>query len=322
MSEAAIGGAGGGAGEGVSRAQVLAAFAAVYLVWGSTYLAILFALETLPPFLMAAARFLVSGAAMYAWMRARGAPRPTPANWRATAVVGAFLLVGGNGGVVWAEQRVASGLAALLVATVPLWMVLLEWWRGGVRPRGRVWTGLVVGFAGLGVLVGPAELLGGGAADPLGAGALVAASLLWACGSVYAKGAPLPSSPLMATGMEMLCGGALLLLLGTVLGEWGRLDVAAVSARSWLALLYLIVFGAGLGFTAYVFLLQHVEVAKVSTYAYVNPLVAVFLGWLLAGEVVTARVLVAAAVIVAAVAFITTAGAKRVEKPGEPGAGD
>ncbi len=322
MSEAAIGGAGGGAGEGVSRAQVLAAFAAVYLVWGSTYLAILFALETLPPFLMAAARFLVSGAAMYAWTRARGAPRPTPANWRATAVVGAFLLVGGNGGVVWAEQRVASGLAALLVATVPLWMVLLEWWRGGVRPRGRVWAGLVVGFAGLGVLVGPAELLGGGAADPLGAGALVAASLLWACGSVYAKGAPLPSSPLMATGMEMLCGGALLLLLGTVLGEWGRLDVAAVSARSWLSLLYLIVFGAGLGFTAYVFLLQHVEVAKVSTYAYVNPLVAVFLGWLLAGEVVTARVLVAAAVIVAAVAFITTAGAKRAEKPGEPGAGD
>ena len=288
-----------------------AAFAAVYLVWGSTYLAILFAIETLPPFLMAGARFLVSGAALYAWARARGAPRPTRANWRATAVVGAFLLVGGNGGVTWAEQRVPSGLAALLVATVPLWMVLLDWWRGGGgRPTGRTWAGIAVGFLGLGILVGPAELLGGGAADPLGAGVLVLASVLWAVGSVYSGRAALPDSPLQATGMEMLAGGAMLAVLGSAAGEWGRLDPGAVSPRSLLALAYLIVFGAGVGFTAYIWLLRHVEVAKVSTYAYVNPVVAVFLGWLLAGEQVTARTLAAAAVIVVAVAFITSSSRK------------
>ncbi|MEW5926699.1 MAG: drug/metabolite exporter YedA [Gemmatimonadota bacterium] len=290
-----------------SRAQVVAAFAAVYVVWGSTYLAILFAIETIPPFLMAGARFLVSGAALYAWTRSRGAPRPTRANWRAAAVVGAFLLVGGNGGVVWAEQRVPSGLAALLVATVPLWMVLLDWWRGGgARPRGRTWAGIAVGFLGLGILVGPAELLGGGAADPLGAGVLVLASVLWAIGSVYSRRAALPESPFQATAMEMLAGGALLVLVGSAAGEWGRLDPAAVSGRSLLALAYLVVFGSCVGFTAYIWLLRHVEVAKVSTYAYVNPVVAVFLGWLLAGEPVTARTLAAAAVIVVAVAFITS----------------
>ena len=291
----------------VSRAQVLAAFAAVYVVWGSTYLAIRFAIETLPPFLMAGTRFLASGAALYAWTRARGAPRPTRLHWRETAVVGAFLLVGGNGGVAWAEQRVPSGLAALLVATVPLWMVLLEWWRsGGVKPGWRTWAGIATGFLGLGILVGPAELLGGGAADGVGAAALVAASVLWAVGSVYSRRAALPESPLQATGMEMLAGGAMLVLVGSAAGEWGRLDPGAVSGRSLLALAYLVVFGSGVGFTAYVWLLKHVEVAKVSTYAYVNPVVAVFLGWLLAGEAVTARTLAAAAVIVVAVAFITS----------------
>ena len=290
-----------------SRAQVVAAFAAVYVVWGSTYLAILFAIETIPPFLMAGARFLASGAALYAWTRLRGGPRPTRANWRAATVVGAFLLVGGNGGVVWAEQRVPSGLAALLVATMPLWMVLLDWWRGGgVRPTGRTWAGIAVGFLGLGILVGPAELLGGGAADPLGAAVLLLASVLWAVGSVYSRRAALPESPFQATAMEMLAGGALLVLVGSAAGEWGRLDPAAVSGRSLAALAYLVVFGSCVGFTAYIWLLRHVEVAKVSTYAYVNPVVAVFLGWLLAGEPVTARTLAAAAVIVVAVAFITS----------------
>lgn len=302
----------------VSRAQVMVAFAAVYVVWGSTYLAIRFAIETIPPFLMAGVRFLVSGAALYAWMRARGEPRPSAANWRATVIVGAFLLVGGNGGVTWAEQRVPSGLAALLVATVPLWMVLLEWVRGGVRPAGRVWLGLAVGFLGLGILVGPATLLGGGGADPLGAGGLVLASVLWAIGSVYSKRAALPSSPLLATGMEMLGGGALLVLVGTLTGEWAGLDPAAVTPSSALGLAYLIVFGSGVGFTAYIWLLKHVEVAKVSTYAYVNPVVAVFLGWAFAGEPVSARTLLAAATIITAVMFITGAGRKREVPPVDP----
>lgn len=292
----------------VSRAEVVAAFAAVYVVWGSTYLAIRLAIATIPPFLMAGTRFLVSGAALYAWMRLRGEPRPTAANWRGTAVIGAFLLVGGNGGVAWAEQRVPSGLAALLVATVPLWMVLLEWVRGGTRPAARVWAGLATGFLGLGILVGPADLLGGRAADPVGAGALVLASVLWAIGSVYSRRASLPASPFLATGMEMLAGGTLLVLAGTLAGEWGRFDPGAVTRASALGLAYLIVFGSGLGFTAYIWLLKHVEVARVSTYAYVNPVVAVFLGWAFAGESVSARTGLAAATIVAAVMFITGAG--------------
>ncbi|HYJ78734.1 MAG TPA: drug/metabolite exporter YedA, partial [Longimicrobiaceae bacterium] len=296
---------GGGGGGGPPRAQVLLAFAAVYLVWGSTYVAIRFAIETLPPFLMAGARFVISGVALYLLARG-GQPAPTRAQWRATAIVGACLLLGGNGGVVWAEQHVPSGIAALLVATVPLWMVLLEWRAGRVRPRPGVFAGLVLGFAGVAILMGPGQLLGGRGVHPVGAVVLVLASLSWAAGSVYSRRAPLPASQFLGTGMEMLAGGALLLLAGTVAGEWARLDLAAVTPRSWLAFLYLIVFGSGVGFTAYIWLLRHVSIAKVATYAYVNPVVAVLLGWALAGEALSARTALAAAVIIAAVVFITT----------------
>lgn len=299
-----------------TRAQVVVAFAAIYLIWGSTYLAILFAVETLPPFLMAGVRFLTAGGLMYGWVRLRGEPPPSRLEWRSAAIVGAFLLLGGNGGVVWAEQRVASGLAALLVATVPLWMVLIEWLSGGPRPRGRVVAGIAIGFLGLGILVGPAELLGGRAADRLGAGVLVLASLSWAAGSVVSRRVRLPASPWLGTGMEMAAGGALLLLLGTLTGEWTRLDLAAASSRSLYAVLYLIVFGSLIGFTAYIWLLRHVEIARVSTYAYVNPVVAVLLGWALAGEQLSLRIALAAAVIVAGVVFITTGRASpAIERP-------
>lgn len=301
------------------RAPILLAFASVYLVWGSTYLAIYYAIQTLPPFLMAGTRFLVAGGAMYLWARLRGGERPTAGHWRGAAIVGAFLLLGGNGGVVWAELRVPSGLAALLVATVPLWMVMVEWGGGGLRPTPRIVAGLAVGFLGLGLLIGPVDLLGGGAVDLLGAGVLVVASLSWAIGSVVSRKLVLPSSPILGTGMQMLAGGALLSLLGLVTGEAGSLDPAGFSGRSIAALLYLIVFGSFVGFTSYVWLLRHVEVAKVATYAYVNPLVAVFLGWLLASEPLTPRTLVAAGVIVAGVVFITTgrrAGMQRPETAG------
>jgi drug/metabolite transporter (DMT)-like permease len=195
--------------EPASRAQVWIALAAVYVIWGSTYLGIWYAVQTLPPFLMAAARFLTAGVLMYAWARPR-AERPTLANWRATAIVGGLPLAGGNAGVVRAEQHVPSGIAALLVATLSLWMVLLEWLTGGPRPTLRAVLGLLIGFAGLALLVGPGEGLGGAGVDPLGAGVLVLASLLWASGSVYSRGAPMPRSPLLGTGMEMLAGGALL----------------------------------------------------------------------------------------------------------------
>ncbi|MFN2564559.1 MAG: EamA family transporter [Gemmatimonadaceae bacterium] len=296
------------ASRGPSRGRVLAAFAAVYVIWGSTYLFIRFAVETLPPFVMAGTRFAVAGAILYVWARLRGAPRPSPAEWRGAAITGLFLLLGGNGAVVWAEQRVASGVTALLVATVPVWMVLLDWLRpGGVRPRAGVFAGLALGLVGLALLVGRGAL-GGGGAEPLGAAVLVVGSILWATGSLYVRHNPRPSSALVTNAVQMLAGGAALLLAGTLAGELARLDLSAASTRSLLSLLYLIVAGSLIGFTAYTYLLQVSTPAKVSTYAYVNPIVAVLLGWAFAGEEITARTLVAAAVILAGVAIITLAG--------------
>jgi drug/metabolite transporter (DMT)-like permease len=290
-----------------SRARLLAAFAAVYVVWGSTYLFIRFAVETLPPFVMAGARFAVAGAILYSWARLRGAPTPPRAEWRGAAIAGLFLLLGGNGAVVWAEQRVPSGVTALLVATVPVWMVLLDWLRpGGVRPRAGVFAGLALGLVGLAMLVGRGGL--GGGADLVGAAVLVVGSILWATGSLYLRQKPRPSSALVTNAVQMLAGGVALLVVGTMAGELGRLDLAAASARSLLSLLYLIIAGSLIGFTAYTYLLQVSTPAKVSTYAYVNPVVAVVLGWAFAGEAITARTLVAAAVILGGVAIITLAG--------------
>jgi drug/metabolite transporter (DMT)-like permease len=289
-----------------SRAQVVTAFAAIYVIWGSTYLAIRYAIESLPPFLMAGARFLIAGAILYVVARRRGAPAPVAMNWRAAVIAGALLLVGGNGAVVWSEQRVASGAAALLVATVPLWMVLLEGLRkGGERPSGRVIAGVVLGLVGLALLIGPSELAGGGRIDLIGAAALLIGTLSWAVGSLYTRHAKLPDSPFLSVALEMLCGGSLLVVLGLVTGESARLHLGAVSARSLLAFLYLVTFGALLGFTAYIWLLKVSTPARVSTYAYVNPVVAVFLGWLLGGETISARMMMAAGIIVIAVAAIT-----------------
>lgn len=294
------------------RARILAAYAAVYVIWGSTYLAIRFAIETLPPFMMAGTRFLVAGAILYAWSRLRGATRPSRANWIATGVVGAFLLLGGNGGVVWAEQRVESGIAALLVATLPLWMALLEWiGPDRRRPTGRSALGILLGLTGVAVLVGPEALLGGAAnVDPVGALVLVVASLAWAIGSLYSRRAPMPASPQIGSGMQMLAGGALLTLLGLMSGEGSRVELASFSTSSLAALGYLITFGSLVGFSAYVWLLRVEPTSRVATYAYVNPVVAVALGWLLAGETMSTQTLLAAAIIVGAVALIVSAPKK------------
>jgi drug/metabolite transporter (DMT)-like permease len=297
-----------------TKGQVIAAFAAIYLVWGSTYLAIRFAIETMPPFLMAGARFLIAGGLLYLWAVWKGAARPTGQQWRATAIVGGLLLLGGNGVVVWAETRVPSGLAALMVATVPFWIVVLDWLRpGGARPAGRVLFGVGLGMAGIFLLIGPGKE-GGGNVDLIGALMLIVASLSWATGSLYSRRARLPQPALLATGMEMLAGGALLVVAGLVMGEGGRLQLDAISLRSLLALLYLVVFGSLIGFTAYIWLLGVTAPARVATYAYVNPVVAVFLGWAFAGEQLTFQTIIAAAVIVAAVVIITTYRAAK-EKP-------
>jgi len=287
--------------------QVVAAFAAVYVVWGSTYLAIRFAIETLPPLLMASVRFLMAGSLMYAWSRARGAARPTRAQWRAAALVGGLLFVGGNGAVVVAEQWVPSGLVALLVAAVPLWMVLLDWrWGSRTSPGGRALLGLVAGFLGVALLVGSPDVGQGGGPGLFGAGLVVAGSLAWAAGSIYSRYAPLPPRPRMWVAMQMLAGGAFLLPTAVVTGELSDLDLGAVSARSVLALLYLVFFGALVAFTAYIWLLTVSTPAQVGTYAYVNPAVALFLGWALADEPLAPRALLAAAVIVGSVGLITT----------------
>ena len=297
------------------QGKVIAAFAAVYLIWGSTYLGIRFAIETIPPHLMAGARFLLAGAVLYAWLRWRGAPKPTVRNWRASAIVGGFLLLGGNGAVVWAETRVPSGLTALLVAMVPIWMLVLEMHPqlGGRRPRAAVVAGIVLGLAGLVVLVAPGKLAG--RVDLLGAGVLVLGCLSWAFGSLHSRVAELPKSGFLAAAMEMLCGGALLLLFGLATGQAGQLSVAAMSTRSLVALAYLVVFGSLVGFTAYIWLLGATTPARVSTYAYVNPVVAVLLGWSLANEPMTLRTMLAAAVIIGAVVVIIRYGARAKPEP-------
>ena len=303
-----------------SRTKILAAFAAIYLIWGSTYLGIRFAIETLPPFLMGGVRFMIAGALLYLVMRARGEARPQPIHWRSTAIVGGFLILGGNGAVVWAEQFVPSGMAALLVAILPFWIVLIDWiGPARTRPTAGVVAGLLIGIAGIVVLVGPSAITETG--EPAsgilkGAIVLMLGSLSWALGTSYTRHAPLPSSAFVATGMEMLCGGAMLTLLGLIAGEHMQFDPASVSARSIAGFIYLTTIGSLVGFTAYIWLLPHQPASRVATYAYVNPVVAVFLGWAIADEPLTLRTLIAAAIIVGAVALITTA--RSSSPPPEP----
>ncbi len=294
------------------KVKIWLALIAVYITWGSTYLAIRFAVESMPPFLMAATRFLIAGGILYAWRRLAGDLPPRRLEWRSAAIIGLFLLLGGNGLVSWAEQRVASGIAALIVGSSPLWMVLIDAIRpGGVRPNWQTASGVLLGLAGIILLIGPNQFLGNSHSfDSLGIVALLLAALFWAIGSLYTRQAPLPNSPLLGTGMEMLAGSAGLLLAGTLSGEWGRLDLSGITARSLWGLAYLIGFGSLVGFAAYTWLLRVAPTPLVATYAYVNPLIAIFIGNWLAQETLSLRLLIAAAVIVTAVALINTGRAK------------
>jgi len=290
-----------------SPAGIVLAFAAVYLIWGSTFLAIRYAVETIPPFFMAGCRFLTAGALLYLWTWRGSAARPSRREWAGTALIGALLLVSGNGGLCWSEQRVPSGLAALLLAAIPIWMVLLDSLRkDGTKLGPRVLGGMVMGVGGIVLLVGPARLWGSSRVDPAGAGVLMLSSFSWALGSVLSHKVGLPHSPFRAAAMEMLAGGTLLLALGLLSGESRHFHFAAVASRSLVGLVYLIAAGSLLGFTAYFWLLRTVPVARVSTYAFVNPAVAVFLGWAFGSEVVTGRLLLASATIIAGVALIIT----------------
>lgn len=291
---------------GKMRTRLLAAFAAVYIIWGSTYLAIAWAIHSLPPFLMASARFLFAGGALYLWARFRGAPTPTRSQWMWALLLGGLFFLVGNGAVVWVEQRMASGLTALIVAMVSVWTVLLEWFRpGGSRPAGMVLTGIVLGFVGVALLVLPGGT-GDGHADPVGVMLLMGSTFAWALGSVLSRTADLPDALPLASGMEMLAGGALLLGLSALTGDLSQFVPAAVTFKSLASFGYLVVFGSLVAFTCFAWLLKVSSLNKVATAGYVNPMVAVFLGWAFGGETLSTRSWIASLVIVSSVVLIIT----------------
>lgn len=291
--------------DAVPRYRLIIGFLAVYLIWGSTYLAIRFTIETIPPLFSAGVRFLIGGTILYLYAQFSGAIAATKLQWRNSAIIGLLLVVGGTGTVTWAEQYVPSGLAALMVATMPFWMVLIEWLRPeGKRPVTSAVLGLVLGFAGIIILIGPIQVAAEGITGLLGTAALLLATLSWASGSIYSRYIDLPESKLLSVGIQMLAGGVVLSVLSGATGEFPRVDISAMSLKSIGGLFYLAIFGS-VAFVAYVWLLKVTTPAKSSTYAFVNPVVAVFLGWLLGGEVITVRTIFAAAIIISAVAVIT-----------------
>ena len=287
-----------------SPALIWTALSAVYLIWGSTYLAIRFTVETFPPFLSAAARFIISGAVLYLCRRLCGDAAPSRYEWHSATVIGILLLVGGNGAVVWAARYIPSSLAALLVATCPLWMLLFDFLRpGGGKPGPQALLGILIGFGGAVLLIGWSA--NGTTPNSLvGAVVVVFGSLFWAAGSIYGKTAKLPSSPLLITGMEMLSGGAALLVIALLVGELGTFDLAQVSSRSAIGWLYLTVIGP-IAFVAYSWLLRNAPIPLISTYSYVNPLVAILLGYFLGKEILAVRVLLAAGLIIGSVVLVS-----------------
>jgi len=290
-----------------ATAGLVAAFAAIYLIWGSTYLAIRYAIETLPPLLMMGMRHLGAGAALYAWTRLRGTPAPKLREWLHPALIGALLFLGGHGSLAWAEQHVPSGIAALLVATLPMWIVVLARIKGTERRfGGRALAGLLLGFAGVTVLFGPDVLQHSREVNLLGAAAVLFGTFIWAAGTIYMRSVKMPESPVISSAMQMLSGGVALMIAATITRETAGFHLSAVSGRSWLALAYLAVFGSIIAFTAYSWLHMVATPSRVATYAYVNPVVAVLLGWLLAAEPMGVYTVIAMVVILVGVALVNS----------------
>ena len=288
--------------------KIILAFGAVYFIWGTTYLGIRLAIETIPPFFMAGSRVFLAGTIMFIFLRARGAPRPTRLHWRSAVLVGALLLGGGSGLVTWAEQQVPSGTAALIIATVPLWIALFEWlFFAKTRPGKRVTTGLLLGMVGIFLLVGPDQILRTADFSLFFLFVILLSPILWSLGSLYSRSAPLPEDTLLGAAMQMIGGGGVLLIAGALTGELADLDIASISTTSLAAWVYLVFFGSIIAFTAYIWLIKEVSVTKAATYTYVNPVVAVFLGWLILSEPITPITLLSSAIIILAVLLIQTA---------------
>jgi drug/metabolite transporter (DMT)-like permease len=290
-----------------STLKLILAFAAVYIIWGSTYLGIRIAIESIPPFLMAGTRFVIAGSILYIIARIKSNEKLTLIHWRSGLIIGGLLLLGGNGGVVWAEQFVPSGLTALLVSTVPIWIIIMNW----MLPNGEKITlktviGVFLGFIGLFLLVNPHDLTKSGGVDLIGAGVLLFATFTWAIGSIYSNHAVLPKSKIMTVAIEMISGGILLLIFSFITGDVSKFSIEEVSTRSVLSLIYLIIFGSIIAFTAYMWLLGAAGPSKATTYAYVNPVVALLLGWFFVDEIITMEIVIAMVIILTAVALINT----------------
>jgi drug/metabolite transporter (DMT)-like permease len=300
------------------KTRIWLALLTLYIAWGTTYLAIRYAVDTIPPFFMSGTRFLIAGLVLVAWRRLAGDPPPTRLQWRSAAIIGMFLLVGGIGGVTLAEMYVPSGITALLVAATPLWVTLIEVIRTkGNRPAWQSLAGLFIGLLGIFILIDPFSTAGGRAGYSMfGIGLVLLAGLSWSVGSIYSHSAPLPASPLLGSGMELLAGAAGSYMVGLVLGEARQLDLSAISVQSLAGLGYLIVIGSLVGYVCYTWLLRVAPISMVVTYSYVNPLVAVVLGSLLAGEALTNSALVAIPLILVAVGLIhwRQTGAKPVSR--------
>ncbi len=297
---------------------ILLALLAVYFPWGGTYLAMKFAVETLPPFLLAGIRFVIAGGILYLWEVYKGTKAPEKHHWKSAAIIGGLMLLGGNSLVVWAEQTVSSSIAALIIATVPLWMTVLAWlWQGNSKPNIYVLIGLLLGFLGQILLVSHSFQFSSYDSSQLyGYLVLTFASLSWAVGSLYSRKAQLPNSTLMSIAIQNIMGGMLCLIVGILLGELGQLNIEHISARSFLSLAYLIFIGSIIGFSAYIWVLKAAEPAIASTYAYINPVVAVFLGWAFANEQLTSKDAAAALIILASVFLITRNPApKKLDPP-------
>ncbi|HET7537446.1 MAG TPA: EamA family transporter [Candidatus Didemnitutus sp.] len=306
-----------------SKSALIAGFAAIYLIWGSTYLGIRIAVETMPPFLMIGARFLVAGAIIISFIALRRGFRATAAQWRDNAIIGGLLCLGGTGLVSWSEEKIPSGITTLIISASPVFIVLMDWavhayfkdGKRGTKPTPMVFVGLALGIIGLAVLVGPDVFKGVGGLDPLRVAGLIAATIFWGAGMMYMRYANNPLEPFTASGIQMLCGSVWLLFAGIASGEFSHLDPGAITARSFGAWGYLVVFGSLIGFSTFTWLMKHSTPARVSTYAYVNPIVAVFLGWLVLHEPVSPRIFGAAAIIIGGVAIITVAKNKKKPAP-------
>jgi drug/metabolite transporter (DMT)-like permease len=298
-----------------SRRALILAFAVIYLVWGSTYLGIRVAVESMPPFLMAGMRFAIAGVLLFSFLKMRGAAWPTLKQWKHQAVIGIFLLLGGNAVVSWAEQRTPSGIASLIIGASPVFMVALDWIRpAGKRPTFGLVAGVGVGIAGIALLLGPDAIPAGYRPPTLYLVALFGSALSWWIGSFYSKHTATGTPLAMGSAMQMVSGSLMMVLTGLLLGEGSAFSLSKITPQSWVAFSYLTIVGSLVAFPVYIWLLEHSTPAKVSTYAYVNPVVAVILGWAILGEPINLRIVLAAAVIIGAVAIITIGQARRPQK--------